>query len=76
MAWYMAIFMGGTPIGAPMIGWIGEVFGARWTIVLGGVVALVTAAAVVLWLAVHEHVRIRVRPPPGDHPGRGPGRRW
>jgi MFS family permease len=61
MALYMAVFMGGTPIGSPIIGWIGEHVGARWTIVLGGVVALVTAAAVVLWLAVHEHVRIRVR---------------
>jgi MFS family permease len=62
MALYMAVFMGGTPIGSPIIGWVGEHVGARWTIVLGGVVALVTAAAVVLWLAVHEHVRIRVRP--------------
>jgi MFS family permease len=62
MALYMAVFMGGTPIGSPIIGWIGEHVGARWTIVLGGVVALVTAAAVVLWLALHEHVRIRVRP--------------
>jgi MFS family permease len=62
MALYMAVFMGGTPIGSPIIGWIGEHVGARWTIVLGGVVALITAAAVVLWLAVHEHVRIRVRP--------------
>jgi MFS family permease len=29
MALYMAIFMGGTPIGAPIIGWIGDVWGAR-----------------------------------------------
>ena len=62
MALYMAVFMGGTPIGSPIIGWIGEHVGARWTIVLGGVVALLTAAAVLLWLALHEHVRIRVRP--------------
>jgi MFS family permease len=39
MAWYMAIFMGGTPIGAPLIGWIGEVFGARWTLIVGGVIS-------------------------------------
>ena len=31
MALYMAVFMGGTPIGAPVIGWVGETFGARWT---------------------------------------------
>jgi MFS family permease len=36
MALYMMIFMGGTPFGAPIIGWIGETFGARWTLVGGG----------------------------------------
>ena len=36
MALYMMIFMGGTPLGAPLVGWIGETFGARWTLVLGG----------------------------------------
>ena len=36
MALYMMIFMGGTPVGAPVIGWVGETFGARWTLVLGG----------------------------------------
>jgi MFS family permease len=36
MALYMMIFMGGTPVGAPVIGWIGEAFGARWTLVGGG----------------------------------------
>ena len=27
MALYMAVFMGGTPVGAPIIGWVGEAFG-------------------------------------------------
>ena len=36
MALYMMIFMGGTPLGAPVIGWVGETFGARWTLILGG----------------------------------------
>ncbi len=53
MALYMAIFMGGTPIGSPIVGWVGEEFGARWTIGLGGAVTLtvaVVAAVVVLRL--------------------------
>ena len=29
MALYMAIFMGGTPVGAPLIGWIAEQFGPQ-----------------------------------------------
>ena len=36
MALYMMIFMGGTPLGAPVIGWVGEEFGARWTLIGGG----------------------------------------
>ena len=36
MALYMMIFMGGTPAGAPIVGWIGEEFGARWTLIGGG----------------------------------------
>jgi MFS family permease len=36
MALYLMVFMGGTPIGAPFIGWIGEMFGARWTLIGGG----------------------------------------
>ena len=52
MALYMAIFMGTTPIGAPIIGWIGDAWGPRWTILFGGLVALATgiaAIAFVLW---------------------------
>ena len=36
MALYMMVFMGGTPVGAPIIGWVGETFGPRWTLLGGG----------------------------------------
>lgn len=36
MALYMTIVMGGTPIGSPIIGWIGEQYGARWSLAAGG----------------------------------------
>jgi len=61
MALYMAIFMGGTPLGAPIIGWIGAQFGARWTIGVGGVVALLTAAAAVVWAVTSRRVVVRYR---------------
>lgn len=57
MALYMAIFMGGTPVGAPIIGWVGEVFGARWTIAVGGIVTLLAAVAV----TVVQTRRLRLR---------------
>jgi MFS family permease len=50
MALYMMIFMGGTPIGAPIVGWVGETFGARWTLIGGGVATILgTLLAVVIF---------------------------
>ncbi|GAA1966712.1 MFS transporter [Nocardioides panacihumi] len=43
MALYMTVVQGGTPVGAPIIGWIGETFGARWTLWLGGGMTIVGA---------------------------------
>ncbi|MDR1833808.1 MAG: MFS transporter [Propionibacteriaceae bacterium] len=51
MALYMAIFMGGTPLGAPVLGWVGEVLGARWTLAVGCVSAFITVAVVVGYVA-------------------------
>lgn len=61
MALYMTVFMGGTPLGSPIIGWIGEQFGPRWTILVGSFAALLTAAGAALWLPT---VRRRVDPAP------------
>jgi MFS family permease len=41
MALYMMLLLGGTPVGAPLLGWIGEVFGARWTLIGGGALTIV-----------------------------------
>jgi MFS family permease len=49
MALYMTIVMGGTPLGSPIIGWIGEHLGARWTLVSGGIL---TIAGVLLAVVV------------------------
>ena len=43
MALYMTIFMGGTPLGAPIVGWIGQNFGARWTLIGGGLLTIIGA---------------------------------
>jgi MFS family permease len=40
MALYLAIFMGGTPVGAPLLGWVAEQYGARWTLVGGGALTI------------------------------------
>jgi MFS family permease len=41
MALYMTIVMGGTPIGSPIIGWVGQTFGPRWTLLGGGLLVIV-----------------------------------
>ncbi|MFT4264481.1 MAG: MFS transporter [Nocardioides sp.] len=55
MALYMTVVQGGTPIGSPIIGWIGEQYGARWTLWLGGgLVLLGVALAVTLYARLRE----------------------
>ena len=39
MALYMAVLMGGTPIGAPLVGALAEAFGARWSLIAGGLIS-------------------------------------
>jgi MFS family permease len=40
--WTMA-FLGSTLIGGPLIGWIGDQYGSRWALALGGFAALAAA---------------------------------
>jgi len=53
MALYILVFLGGTPVGAPLIGALAEAFGPRSSLVLGGAVTAlsgVVAAAVMVRL--------------------------
>ncbi|QNN53774.1 MFS transporter [Nocardioides mesophilus] len=65
MALYMMIFMGGTPVGAPIIGWIGESFGARWTLIGGG---LGTVLGTLLAAAVFSRTQGLLDPEVNDRP--------
>lgn len=65
LALYMAILMGGTPIGAPIVGWAAAEFGPRVAILLGAVAALVAFGIGATWLVVsgrlHRHEQRRFR---------------
>lgn len=61
MALYMAIFMGGTPIGAPLIGWVGEVWGPRWTLLVGAIATGATFVLATWFVLTREHLRVRLR---------------
>jgi hypothetical protein len=43
MALYSIVFLGSTPIGGPLVGWIAETAGPRASLALGGVAALAAA---------------------------------
>lgn len=61
MALYMTVFQGGTPLGAPIIGWIGQAYGARWTLIVGGAFVLLGAAvATALYAASVQRARTAV----------------
>jgi MFS family permease len=51
MGLYMLVFLGGTPIGSPLAGWVAEVFGPRMVLILGGLISLAATVAVGLALA-------------------------
>ena len=63
MALYLMVFMGGTPFGSPLIGWVGETFGARWALVLGGMVSIAgTLLCVALYLRFQRAKQSRIEP--------------
>ena len=59
MAIYMAVFMGGTPLGAPLIGWIGAAWGPRWTILVGSLATGLAVLAAMLYFVRSEDMRVR-----------------
>jgi MFS family permease len=50
MGIYLLIFMGGTPIGSPLIGLFAEAVGIRWAIFACGVIVLIASAVIYLLL--------------------------
>ena len=58
--WTMA-FLGSTPIGAPIIGWVGEHMGARWGLAIGGLAAIAAAGVGAALLTRVSPLRQRLR---------------
>ena len=51
MAIYIAIFMGGTPIGAPLVGLVANLAGPRWALGVGAASGLLAALVGIVFLA-------------------------
>lgn len=59
MALYMAIFMGGTPIGAPFVGWVSNVAGPRWAVGVAAAAGASTAVVGIVWIIRARQLRLR-----------------
>ncbi|UNO40404.1 MFS transporter [Streptomyces sp. MST-110588] len=60
MSLFMMVFMGGTPLGAPLVGWITDAYGARTGFLAGGLVSVAAAAGVGLMLARVGGLRLKI----------------
>jgi MFS family permease len=59
MALYMTVLMGGTPIGSPFIGWVGQQFGPRFSLIVGGGLTVLGVAGSVLYFSRRRGLAIR-----------------
>jgi MFS family permease len=75
LALRIAVVMGGTPIGAPLVGWVVDHFGARWALGVGALAGLAATAVGVAYLVRHRdlrlvrkgrRLRLAIRPAPTD----------
>jgi MFS family permease len=58
----LAIALGGTPVGAPIVGWIADTFGPRWALGSGAVAGLLAAAVAIVYLARRRDENVGVGP--------------
>jgi hypothetical protein len=67
-------FMGGTPVGAPVVGWMGENLGAPVGLIAGGAIVAVAAAALGLIGIRSRGLRLQARVFPRPRVRLGPDR--
>ncbi|MGQ4487065.1 MFS transporter [Streptomyces sp. 372A] len=65
MSLYMMVFAGGTPVGAPIVGWISDAYGPRTGMVVGGALSLAAAVGIGVILARLGGLRLKVDLRPG-----------
>lgn len=58
LALRIAVVMGGTPLGAPLIGWVVDNFGARWALGVGALSGLAATCVAIRYLLKHRGLRV------------------
>ena len=55
---YMMFFLGSTPLGSPLIGWVADAWGPRIAIAVGGMSAVLTALVAAAWSYRHWNLSL------------------
>ena len=59
MAIYMSIVQGCTPLGAPLVGWVANRYGPRWSLMVGATAGLLAAIVGIRYLVKHRGLTVR-----------------
>jgi MFS family permease len=51
----LAIALGGTPVGAPVVGWVADTFGPRWALGVGAASGILAAIVAAIYLATRTN---------------------
>ncbi|GAA4005891.1 MFS transporter [Deinococcus rubellus] len=58
MALRLAVALGAMPIGAPLLGWVADTFGPRWSMGMGAMSGLAALLVGVFYLVRYRHLRV------------------
>jgi MFS family permease len=68
MALWALAWVGSTPIGGPIVGWVGQNLGARWSLLIGGIPTMAIGVALYPMLSRLDRPA-DVSPPPSQPVG-------
>jgi predicted MFS family arabinose efflux permease len=63
IALFMAVALGTTPLGAPMVGWIADRFGARWALGIGAASGFAAALVGICYLTKYQAIALSSETP-------------
>jgi len=58
MAIFLAIVLGGTPLGAPVVGWVADRFGPRWALGVAAASGFAAAVVGIRYLVKYRQLRV------------------
>ena len=60
LAIMLALALGGTPLGAPIVGWVADTFGPRWSMAIGAGSGFAAAFVAIRYLVRYRQLRLHI----------------